>query len=110
MRMDDSDPNDDRRRFPRIPAEHVVLVTKVGDEVLEQLGRTRDVSLGGCLFTSGQSFGQGSLVQLLIKLEDEVVDCLARIVYEVPKEGDEHDVGVEFVYLSDEQMIASLFT
>ena len=110
MVEDQAGPAMDRRRFPRIPAEHVVMVTKVGEEALEQLGRTRDLSLGGCMFSATQTFGLGCVLQLLIKFDDGVVDALARVVHEVPRGSGEIELGVDFIYLSDQSLIAALYS
>jgi c-di-GMP-binding flagellar brake protein YcgR len=100
-----------RRRYPRIPAEHAVLVQPVGEEHLEKLARTRNVSLGGCRFTSADAPPRGALVQLLITVRHQVVDCLARVVYRTSLAPGGHDVGVEFVYMSESgrDQIAALF-
>jgi hypothetical protein len=109
MAMDQADGGVDRRRFPRIPSEHVVLVTRVGDEALEQLGRTRDLSLGGCMFSADRAYGVGCLLQLLIKFDDGVIDALARVVHEEPRGSGEIELGAEFIYLSDQELITRLY-
>jgi len=68
-----------------------------------------DLSLGGCMFTADKAFGVGSVLQLLIKLEDGVIDALARVVHEVPRGGDGIDLGVDFIYLSDQSLISGLY-
>ncbi len=60
-----------RRRFPRIPTTNAVLVEMLGDAIGEDLARTRNLSVAGCLFTSPRGFPTGSVVQLLIKIESE---------------------------------------
>ena len=64
--MADEDPK--QRRFPRITAEHAVMVTKAGAETLEEFAKTRDLGLGGCMFLSDEPVGPGSVIELLISL------------------------------------------
>ena len=89
-----------RRRFPRVPSRNLVLVTTVGDADAEQLARTSNVSLGGCQVEVDRQLHRGTLVQVLIRVEDQVVDALARVVYEL-RRGAKVEAGVEFVYLSE---------
>jgi hypothetical protein len=99
-----------RRRFPRIPSEHLVLVNKVGDAEAEQLARTCNMSRGGCMVRVRERLGNGSVVQVLVKIGDQVVDSLGRVVYEIPRRRGEVDVGIEFLYLADgdQRRLASL--
>ncbi len=90
-----------RRRFPRIPSDNLVLINTVGGAEAEQLARTRNVSLGGCMVSVRQRLGVGTMVQVLIKVDDQVVDSLGRVVYERPRRSGDNDVGIEFLYLSD---------
>jgi hypothetical protein len=103
-------PRPARRRFPRIPSEHLVLVNKVGDAEAEQLARTRNMSRGGCLVRVRERLGNGSVVQVLVKIGDQVVDSLGRVVYEISRRRGEVDVGIEFLYLDegDQRRLATL--
>jgi len=103
-------PRPSRRHFPRIPSEHLVLVNKVGDAEAEQLARTRNMSRGGCLVRVRERFGNGSVVQVLVKIGDQVVDSLGRVVYEISRRRGEVDVGIEFLYLNeaDQRRLAML--
>lgn len=92
-----------RRKFPRIPSENPVLVNRLGDEALEAVTKTRVVGLGGCMFASPEPFGMGSLLQMLVTVEGAVVDCLARVVYELDR--DSHfEIGVEFLFLNEAKL------
>ena len=89
-----------RRKFPRISTDNVVLVTTVGDADAEQLARTRNVSLGGCQVMVDRHLHRGTLVQILVRVGDQVVDALGRVVYELRK-GEAVEAGIEFLYLSE---------
>jgi hypothetical protein len=102
----DEDPK--QRRFPRIVAEHAVMVTKVGAETLEEFAKTRDLALGGCMFLSDEPLGKGSVIELLISLSGRVVRTTARVVYENAS-GRRFEVGVEFLRLDpvDRELLQS---
>jgi c-di-GMP-binding flagellar brake protein YcgR len=89
-----------RRRFPRVSTDAVVLVTTVGDADAERLARTRNVSLGGCQVVVDGTLRRGTLVQVLVRVGDHVVDALGRVVYEL-RQGGRVEAGIEFLYLSD---------
>ena len=97
------------RRFPRVPAEHAVLVRLLGGPRFEGFAKTRVIGLGGCMFVNRESLGYGSLMELLISVSGRVIRADARVAYEVPK-GKEHQVGVEFLRLapSDRELLSSL--
>ena len=107
--MNDASPS--RRQYPRIPTKHAVLVNMLGDDVGEELARTRNISVGGCLFTSPSSYRTGSVVQLLIKINMNVVEAVAKVVYSIPKGGGGFDLGAEFIFIKekDKQRIFALF-
>ena len=90
-----------RRRFPRIASENVVLVRAAGGEDREGLGKTRALGLGGLSFVTGDSLGVGRLIELFISLGGRVLPTRSRVVYELPV-GDRIEIGVEFVDLDPE--------
>jgi hypothetical protein len=92
----DEDPK--QRRFPRIAAEHAVMVTRAGPETLEAFAKTRDLGLGGCMFLSDEPLGTGSVIELLISLSGRVVRTTARVIYENASDR-RFEVGVEFLRL-----------
>lgn len=88
------------RRFPRIPAEHAVMVRLLGVKAFEEFARTRVIGPGGCMFVSEESLGFGSLMELSIAVSGRVVKTDSRVVYEIRKSPTEHQVGVEFLRIS----------
>jgi len=99
-----------KRRFPRIAAQHTVLVTKAGAEKLEEFAKTRDLGLGGCMFLSDEPLGVGSVIEVLISLAGQVVATTARVVYEHASDR-RFEVGVEFLRLdpADRELLQSFF-
>ncbi len=88
------------RRFPRIPAQHVVLVRSQGERPLEEFARTRTLGLGGCMFVSEEPLGNGRPLELAIAVAGRVVRTGSRVVYERERGSFKHEVGVEFLGLS----------
>jgi hypothetical protein len=92
----------DKRRYPRIVSKNAVLVTRLGDDVLEDFARTEVVGLGGCMFASDEPYGLGAGLDLLITIAHEVVKVRTKVVYEKEVDG-RWEVGVEFLNLSDQE-------
>ena len=96
-------PDPAERRFPRIASHHAVLVKRLGPEAIEEFALTTSIARGGCCFVTAEALGEGSLLDLLITIDHEVVRSRARVIYEQPREGDDGqlEVGVEFLNLDD---------
>lgn len=90
-----------QRRFPRIPAEHAVLVKPLGTGEAEVLSKTKVVGLGGCMFVNDEPIGEGSAIELLMSVRGQVIKTTARVVYELPSADGGVEVGVEFLFISD---------
>jgi c-di-GMP-binding flagellar brake protein YcgR len=88
------------RRFPRVKAEHAVMVRLLGTLPFEEFARTRVIGPGGCMFVSEESIGFGSLMELSIALQGRVLKTDSRVVYEISRSATEHQVGVEFLRIS----------
>ena len=99
-----------RRRFPRIDAQHSVLLKRLGDE-MEEFAQTRTIAAGGCSVISSERVGVGANLELLIAVEGGVVTARGRAIYENEMGDGRFDVGVEFRDLSpeDAQRIAGSF-
>ena len=100
-----------KRRFPRIPSENAILVKREGVPEVEGFSKTRVVGLGGCMFTSDEPFGVGSIVEILISVRGRIAKTLGRVVYERPVRDLQVEVGVEFLGISspDREVIQTLF-
>jgi c-di-GMP-binding flagellar brake protein YcgR len=98
------------RRFPRVSADHAVMVRLLGVKAFEEFARTRVIGPGGCMFVSEESLGFGSLMELSIAVRGRVVKTDSRVVYEIRKSSTEHQVGVEFLRISsaDRSFLESL--
>lgn len=101
-----------QRRFPRIGSENAVLVKKIAPDRAEGFVKTRVVGLGGCMFVTDELLGVGALVELLIAVSGRIVKASGRVVYEIPKESQTIEVGIEFLELedSDRKVIEGLFS
>ena len=94
------------RRFPRMPAEIVVMVSKPEPQPVEGFGKTRSVGLGGCSIVVPSSLDVGTTIDLSLSIGGRVVSAVAQVVYENPADKG-YEVGVEFVRLdsSDRQFL-----
>jgi PilZ domain len=90
------------RRFPRVPAENALLVTKIGEQGSELLAKTRTVSSGGCMFVYHEPVGVGTAVELLISLPGRVIKAQGRVVWESVSAPGNVEVGVEFLRITPE--------
>jgi hypothetical protein len=101
----------EKRRFPRLPAEHAVLVKKLGADETEEFAKTRTVGLGGCMVVGDSSLGLGAGVELLISVRGGVVRAQGRVVYEIPKGENSYQIGVEFLRMAtgDLTLLQALF-
>lgn len=90
-----------QRRFPRVPAEHAVLVKRLGAGESEVITKTRVLGLGGCMFINDEALGEGTPIELLMSIRGQVIKTTARVVYEQPNAGGGVEVGVEFLFISD---------
>jgi hypothetical protein len=88
------------RRFPRVQAEHAVMVRLLGVRPFEEFARTRVIGPGGCMFVSEESLGFGSLMELSIAVQGRVLKTDGRVVYEIRKSSTEHQVGIEFLRIT----------
>lgn len=101
------------RRFPRVPSEHPVRIRVLGERRPETMTATRVLSVGGCMLVSDRSIGYGSLVELHISLDGRLLRADARVAWERRKNGDAHEVGVEFLSITErdravlERLVAS---
>jgi hypothetical protein len=101
-----ADDRDQRRRFPRVHSENLVLVKKSGDQPVEGLGKTEQLGLGGCKFLHQEPLGVGSIVELTLSIRGKLINTKGRVAYEVPHEGAFTEVGVEFLQLTDDDRAA----
>ena len=96
-----TDKNPPKRRYPRVPSGNAVLVRCLGGtHTAEGFAKTEVVGLGGCMFVSDELLGIGSVLEVLISVEGRVLNTIARVVYENPKEPSHIEVGVEFLEIS----------
>ena len=86
-----------RRQYPRIPAESVVMIHRIG--AAEQRGEAtaRQLGLGGLMVTSVEPLGVDSYLRLRISIGADVVEATGRVVWERPADGGGFDVGVAFI-------------
>ena len=95
-----------QRRFPRIPAECPVLVRKLEGEKSTRMACTKIVGLGGCMFRHDKPMGDGALLSLLILVNNRYLETRARVAYELSRDDQKYDIGVEFTEIADEDFEA----
>lgn len=86
----------ERRRFPRIRSENLVLVKKVDEKPEKAVARTVDVGMGGCRFVNDLRLGKNSVVDIVLICDKEFIEVVGKILYELPRDDGFFDVGVEF--------------
>jgi hypothetical protein len=96
-----SESNAQRRKFPRIASQNVILVRGDESASAEGLARTKALGLGGCCFVSAAPPAVGSTVELLLSLGGRVIKTRSRIVYANPV-NDKAEIGAEFVEIAAE--------
>jgi hypothetical protein len=98
-----TDEHPPKRHYPRIPSGNAVLVRCLGGaHIAEGFAKTEVVGLGGCMFVNDEPLGIGSVLEVLISVEGRVLNTIARVVYEIPKDPSHIQVGVEFLEISPE--------
>ena len=76
-----SDNAKQRRRFPRIPSRHAVLVKRLSGEELEGFAAIKSVGTGGCGFLSDEELGTDSVLESsLISMDRQVIRAKARVM------------------------------
>ena len=97
------------RRYDRAPAEHQVRIRVRSDRQPDRVSRTRIISPGGCMLVSEDPLGPGSLLELIISLDDHLLLTEARVAWEKPGPG-EHQVGIEFlrIHPKDRELLTRL--
>ena len=98
--------SDSGRQFPRIPSSQPILAQRLDDSLTDAVGRTRTVGLGGCMFTSRESFGAGTVLRLVIKARERLIHTTARVIWESPCTSELFEVGCEFLDLEEDDRAA----
>lgn len=88
------------RRFPRVPSQLPVRLRILGERRPEALTRTQIISQGGCMLVSDRSIGFGSLMEVTISCDGQVVHADGRVAWEKRKSPSEHEVGIEFLRIN----------
>ena len=91
-----------QRRYPRVDADHVVLVKRLGPPPVEGFTRTRVMGLGGCMLVSDEPLGAESRLEVLLSFSGRVVSTRGRVAYEINAAPGVYEVGVEFLEVADD--------
>jgi hypothetical protein len=88
-----------RRQFPRIPAENVVMIHRIGPADQEEHATARQIGLGGLMISSVEPLGVDSYLRLKVTIDAEEVEATGRVVWEkLARDGSgSYDVGVAFI-------------
>ncbi len=101
------------RRFPRVESRLPVRLRILGERRPETLMRTQIISPGGCMLVSDHSIGFGSLMEVTIACDGQMLRADARVAWEKRKSPREHEVGIEFLRITSrdrtvlEQLVAA---
>jgi c-di-GMP-binding flagellar brake protein YcgR len=101
------------RRYPRVTSELPVRLRILGERRPEALTRTQIISPGGCMLVSDRSIGFGSLMEVTISCEGQMLRADGRVAWEKRKSPGEHEVGIEFLRITPrdravlEQLVAA---
>ena len=100
----------ERRKFVRIDGNFVISYSDISTaEAKSDLTQTKNISLGGILFTTGEKFKPGTILKVKIRLPDspeylnakvKVIDSKQRI------RGIMYDTRVRFIGIKDEDRAA----
>lgn len=88
------------RRFPRVPSQLPVRLRILGERRPEALSLTRIISPGGCMLVSERSIGFGSLMEVTISCDGQMLHADGRVAWEKRKSPSEHEVGIEFLRIT----------
>ena len=91
------DPHE-RRRYSRYPFTAIVEAVEIKSQV-RIIGRTSDLSLGGCYVDATSSFPAGSVVRMRITKDTSTIELDATVVYSLVDMG----MGVKFADFTPEQ-------
>jgi hypothetical protein len=72
----------------------------LGERRPEAVMQTQVISPGGCMLKSDRSIGFGSLLEMAITLDGQIVRVDARAAWETRSGRGEYEVGVEFLRIS----------
>ena len=86
-----------RRQFPRISAENVVMIHRIGPAEQQEMATASQIGLGGLRISSVEPLGVDSYLRLKITIDNEVVEATGRVVWERPADDGLTDVGVAFI-------------
>lgn len=89
----------ERRRFPRIRSENLVLVKKVDEKPEKAVARSVDVGMGGCRFVNDYRLGKGEVVEMVLVFDKDFIEVVGRVLYELPRDDGRFDIGIEFAVI-----------
>ncbi len=103
----DQPPQDNRRQYPRIRSEALVVVCRVEGEI--QLGRGHDLGIGGVRFQCLDpfDFGLGEVIEVTLALGEDSVTVVGKTVRVIDK-GQTREVALEFERPIDSETLERL--
>ena len=91
----------DRRKYARIPTDHVISFAPV--DARDRLGVGKNVSTGGIRFEAvGCEIGLGEVIRVTFNLEDHTVVATGRVIWSTEVDPFTLDVGLEFIEIDPE--------
>jgi hypothetical protein len=94
----------ERRRWDRVPAEHLVSYTHFDDDgELDDMGmaRTLDLSEGGILLEMARPMGEGSWLEIKMVSGEHIVKARGRVAYSQNLAPDRWRIGLCFTEITE---------
>ncbi len=95
---------EEKRGCSRIEAINLlnyVYLDEEGNEILQGMGRTMNVSEKGILLETHHYVEQGQRLSLTIGLEEDMVDILGKVVYTRQERPSVYAAGIEFAEMDE---------
>jgi len=96
--------NRNRRKYKRIHAKHLLNYRVIPREKAkihgEGVGLTQQVSEGGFLFETNESFPAGTALEFELAIQDQVIRIVGTVIYILEKDHGHYDLGIKFADIS----------
>jgi hypothetical protein len=102
-------PNEERRKWPRVPAEHLVSYTHYDEEGGPDdmgMARTLDLGQGGILLEMTRPAQPGSILEIKMVSGEHIVRARGQVAHSQLLSPDRWRVGVRFSEIAQSDLVA----